>query len=178
MFHRLFPARGWKLVDKSISMTALYSAVSSPIPRKGMETSRRQLRDTSFLRYTSFITYSPQGDGNTCKRLVGNAEFAAQSFIVYSPQGDGNLTWIRLYSFNVFLNVSSSIPRKGMETCPQGNDYCPCQWECFIVYSPQGDGNLNLIYIAYCVIPIGFIAYSPQGDGNLSMRIVPNTLAL
>ena len=90
MFHRLFPARGWKLSRTSSNGQSESRHVSSPIPRKGMETN--------------------------CN-FAQPVELAEQSFIAYSPQGDGNLSFQgRRRQASPHRLVSSPIPRKGMET--------------------------------------------------------------
>ena len=94
----------------------------------------------SSLKSSCFITYSPQGDGNS-DRFADSEAMAIPGFITYSPQGDGNLEQLQAHSSFNLLMFHHLFPARGwkLQFPRRRRNVRTCR---FITYSPQGDGNL------------------------------------
>ena len=168
--------------------------VSLPIPRKGMETlvlaislniasnaytfhylfpARGWKREPSFFPYcfkdsTSFITYSPQGDGNQQSAPITTLAIATVSLPIPRKGMETkkrvlNSHWTFLFLFHYLF------PARGWKQ-QSGKLRCHRLIPCFITYSPQGDGNFAVVEITWTFL-CSFITYSPQGDGNVMAQI-------
>ncbi len=70
-------------------------------------------------RIASFPIFSPQGDGNLCRKPL-HYPLLRRSFPIFSPQGDGNGYTLTVEDFVEWGRLFLSFPRKGTETGAMG----------------------------------------------------------
>ena len=146
--------------------------VSSLIPRKGTETACT-VRGINVTRYDSFSTHSPQGDGNPQRDLQGMVQGGC--FITHSPQGDGNKLSGQSRRFGI-ARVSLPIPHKGTETFHRDRLGNARRTKFHNQFPARGRKHVEGMYFLFLRINC-FIINSPQGDGNMSKECISSSCA-
>ncbi len=152
----------------------MHRCFPNPFPARGRKLSISETAESGVACWT-FLTHSPQGDGNAVGKIVPGGP-GGLGFPNPFPARGRKLPMIlvSLYYFRG-LHFPNPFPARGRKLASTWFCGHPIKFT-FLTHSPQGDGNCSTEVTVLRIPVSSFLTHSPQGDGNISTKLLYNLL--